>query len=83
MSEAAFLTIAEASRLLAKRELSPVELTETCLRRIETLDNQLDSFVTVTAERARAEAEHARVETLEAENARLRAELERLRGSTP
>ena len=59
MSEPAFLTIAEASRLLAKRELSPVELTEACLRRIETLDSQLDSFVTVTAERARAEAKAA------------------------
>ena len=56
MTELAFLTIAEASRLIAKRELSPVELTEACLRRIETLDSQLDSFVTVTAERARAEA---------------------------
>jgi aspartyl-tRNA(Asn)/glutamyl-tRNA(Gln) amidotransferase subunit A len=59
MSEPAFLTIAQASRLLAKRELSPVELTEACLRRIETLDGQLDSFVTVTAERARAEARTA------------------------
>ena len=59
MSEPAFLTIAEASRLIAKRELSPVELTEACLRRIETLDSQLDSFVTVTAERARAEAKAA------------------------
>ncbi|HYI05515.1 MAG TPA: amidase [Reyranella sp.] len=59
MSEPAFLTIAEASRLFAKRELSPVELTEACLRRIETLDSQLDSFVAVTAERARAEAKAA------------------------
>jgi aspartyl-tRNA(Asn)/glutamyl-tRNA(Gln) amidotransferase subunit A len=59
VSEPAFLTIAEASRLIAKRELSPVELTEACLRRIETLDSQLDSFVTVTAERARAEAKAA------------------------
>ena len=59
MTELAFLTVAEASRLIAKRELSPVELTEACLRRIETLDSQLDSFVTVTAERARAEAKAA------------------------
>jgi aspartyl-tRNA(Asn)/glutamyl-tRNA(Gln) amidotransferase subunit A len=56
MTELAFLTIAEASGLIAKRKLSPVELTEACLRRIETLDSQLDSFVTVTAARARAEA---------------------------
>ncbi|SEP28567.1 aspartyl-tRNA(Asn)/glutamyl-tRNA(Gln) amidotransferase subunit A [Rhodospirillales bacterium URHD0017] len=59
MTELAFLTIAEASHLIAKRELSPVELTEACLRRIETLDSQLDSFVTLTAERARAEARAA------------------------
>ncbi len=59
MTELAFLTIAEAARLIAKRELSPVELTDACLRRIETLDSQLDSFVTVTAERARGEAKAA------------------------
>lgn len=59
MSELAFLPIAEASRLIARRELSPVELTEACLRRIEALDSQLDSFVTVTADRARAEARAA------------------------
>ncbi|GEP55839.1 amidase [Reyranella soli] len=59
MSELAFLTIVEASRRIAKRELSPVELTEACLSRIAALDNQLDSFVTVTAERARTEAKAA------------------------
>ena len=57
--EPALLTIAEASRRIAKRELSPVELTEACLRRIEAFDGQLDSFVTVTAERARSEAKAA------------------------
>ena len=59
MTELTYLTIADASRLIATRELSPVELTEACLSRIEALDNQLDSFVTVTAERARAEAKAA------------------------
>jgi aspartyl-tRNA(Asn)/glutamyl-tRNA(Gln) amidotransferase subunit A len=59
VTELAFLTIAEASSLIAQRALSPVELAEACLRRIETLDSQLDSFVTVTAERARAEARAA------------------------
>jgi len=56
VTELAFLTVAEASRLIARRQLSPVELTEACLSRIETLDCQLDSFVAVTAEHARAEA---------------------------
>ena len=59
MSELAFLTIAEASRLIAQRKLSPVELTEAYLARIDALDSRLDSFVTLTAERARAEAKQA------------------------
>ncbi len=59
MTELAFLGIAEASRLIAARKLSPVELTQACLRRIANLDSQLDSFVTLTAERARAEAKAA------------------------
>jgi aspartyl-tRNA(Asn)/glutamyl-tRNA(Gln) amidotransferase subunit A len=59
MAELEFLTIAEASRLIATRQLSPVELTEAYLRRIETLDHLLDSFVTLTADRARAEAKAA------------------------
>src|ERR1051326_451347 len=59
MTEPCFLTIAEASRLIAKGELSPVELTESYLKRIETLDDQVESFVTLTADRARAEAKAA------------------------
>jgi Asp-tRNA(Asn)/Glu-tRNA(Gln) amidotransferase A subunit family amidase len=52
-SELHFLTIADASRRIAQRELSPVELTETYLQRIAAIDNQLMSFVTLTAELAR------------------------------
>ena len=59
MTELAFLGIAEAARLIAARKLSPVELTEAYLGRIAKLDSQLDSFVTLTAERARAEAKAA------------------------
>src|SRR3954469_20937045 len=59
MSEPAFLTIAVASKLIAARKLSPVELTEAYLARIAKLDGLLDSFVTLTAERARAEAKAA------------------------
>jgi aspartyl-tRNA(Asn)/glutamyl-tRNA(Gln) amidotransferase subunit A len=57
-----FITIAEASRLIADKKLSPVELTEAYLARIAELDNQLDSFVTLTADRARAEAKAAETE---------------------
>ncbi len=59
MTDLAFLTIAEASNLIATRQLSPVELTEAYLTRIEALDHLLDSFVTLTAERARTEAKAA------------------------
>jgi aspartyl-tRNA(Asn)/glutamyl-tRNA(Gln) amidotransferase subunit A len=57
-----FLTIAEASRLIAARKLSPVELTKAYLDRIAALDGLLDSFVTVTTGRARAEARAAETE---------------------
>ena len=59
MKDLEFLTIAEASKLIAGRKLSPVELTEAYLARIEALDHLLDSFVTLTAERARTEAKAA------------------------
>jgi aspartyl-tRNA(Asn)/glutamyl-tRNA(Gln) amidotransferase subunit A len=61
-SDLHFLTIAEASRLIAARKLSPVELTEAYLNRIAALDDQLDSFVTLTAERAQKEARVAEAE---------------------
>lgn len=59
MPDPALLTIAEALKLIAARKLSPVELTEAYLARIVHLDHLLDSFVTLTAERARAEAKVA------------------------
>jgi aspartyl-tRNA(Asn)/glutamyl-tRNA(Gln) amidotransferase subunit A len=61
-SDLHFLTVAEASRLLAARAISPVELTDAYLNRIATLDHRLSSFVTVTADRARAEARAAEAE---------------------
>lgn len=46
------LTLSQAAELLAARKLSPVELTEAMLRRIEAINPQLDAFVTLTADRA-------------------------------
>lgn len=54
-----YLTIAGAAALLRKRKISPVELTKAALRRIETLNPQLNAFITVTAERALREARAA------------------------
>jgi Asp-tRNA(Asn)/Glu-tRNA(Gln) amidotransferase A subunit family amidase len=44
---------------IARRELSPVEVVEAVLARIERLDGRLTAFATVTAELARAEARRA------------------------
>jgi aspartyl-tRNA(Asn)/glutamyl-tRNA(Gln) amidotransferase subunit A len=51
-----FLTIAEAGTLIGKRELSPVELTESRLSRIERLDGKFHSFIRVLREPALAAA---------------------------
>jgi aspartyl-tRNA(Asn)/glutamyl-tRNA(Gln) amidotransferase subunit A len=52
-------TIAEAARLIAAKQLSPVELTEACLDRVHKLENRLHAFVHLTEERALAEARAA------------------------
>ena len=57
-----YLTIAEASAGLRRKDYSPVDLTEACLERIEALDGKLHSFITITAERARAQARQAEQE---------------------
>ena len=51
-----FLTIAEAGALISKRELSPVELVESRLARIERFDGKLHSFIRVLADDALAAA---------------------------
>ena len=54
-----FLTIAEAARRIAAKQLSPVELTQQCLARIKALDGTLNAFIRVTEERALADAKAA------------------------
>lgn len=53
------LTIGEASRRISKRQLSPVELTEAVLARIETLNPKVGAFITVAADQAIAAARAA------------------------
>src|SRR6266404_8001503 len=48
----AILTIAEAAKGIAAKQLSPVELAKTHLDRIRRLDPQLNAFLVVTEERA-------------------------------
>ncbi|HWD57832.1 MAG TPA: amidase [Stellaceae bacterium] len=52
-------TLAEAGQAIAAGELSPVALTEAALARAEALNPQLDAFIEITAERARAAARRA------------------------
>jgi amidase len=54
--ELAFLPATEQARLVRERQVSPVELVELYLERIERLDPDLGAYVTVCAERALAEA---------------------------
>jgi len=58
------LTISEASELLRAKKLSPVELTQDCLKRIERLNPNLNAFITITAESALDEARRAESEIL-------------------
>ena len=58
-TELAFLTIAEAARLIGKKQLSPVELTTALIRRAEALDPQLNAYLLPTFERALDQARTA------------------------
>jgi aspartyl-tRNA(Asn)/glutamyl-tRNA(Gln) amidotransferase subunit A len=49
-------SLADAADLIARRVLSPVELTRACLERIAAADADLRAFITVTAESALADA---------------------------
>jgi aspartyl-tRNA(Asn)/glutamyl-tRNA(Gln) amidotransferase subunit A len=56
------LDLSQASELVRTKKLSPVELTEACLRRIERLNGDLNAFITITAESALAQARTAESE---------------------
>ncbi len=56
------LSILELGKLLRKKSLSPVELTEQCLARIEKLNPALNAFITVTGDSALAQARQAEKE---------------------
>ena len=58
-SELLALTIAQIYERIARRSISPVELTNAYLQRIERLNPTLNAYVTVTAERAREDARKA------------------------
>ncbi|MEJ2521205.1 MAG: amidase family protein [Desulfuromonadales bacterium] len=53
------LSITEASERLADKELSSVELTSSCLARIDKTEERINSFISLDSERALARAEAA------------------------
>lgn len=61
------MTASELSALFAVRDLSPVEVTEACLTRIEALDAEVNAFCHMDGDAARASAEAAEKRWLEGE----------------
>ena len=61
-NELPFLTATELAELFRTRQASPVDATEAYLARIEQVDPSLNSYITVTAGQARAEARQAEAE---------------------
>ena len=55
----AFASIADLAPRLAARDISPVEVTDAALARLEQLEPKLNAFITVTAESARHAARAA------------------------
>lgn len=58
-SELSFLSIGQAARLLRSRRISPVDLVDAALTRIERSNPELDAFITVLADSARRQARAA------------------------
>ena len=56
------LTLKSASDLIRSRALSPAELVQACLDRIEAVDGQVKAWVVVLAEQAMAQAKQAEQE---------------------
>ncbi len=57
--EIAFTPAYELREMIGRKEISPVELTEISLRRIEAMNPKLNAFLTVTADEAMADARAA------------------------
>ena len=58
----ATLTLKQVSDRVRRKDVSPVELTQACLARIDRYDREINAFITVTREQAMAAAREAEVE---------------------
>ncbi|MBW2083277.1 MAG: amidase [Deltaproteobacteria bacterium] len=56
MDEVLYKSASELSRLIHARSLSPVELVQACLRKIEEVNPSINAFVSLQSERALEEA---------------------------
>jgi aspartyl-tRNA(Asn)/glutamyl-tRNA(Gln) amidotransferase subunit A len=62
MSDLAWRSMAELGRLIAKKEVSPVDVVRACLDRVAALDGKLKAFITVCGDQALAAARAAEAE---------------------
>jgi aspartyl-tRNA(Asn)/glutamyl-tRNA(Gln) amidotransferase subunit A len=54
-----YLSIGAISQRLRAQDISPVELIDVCLTRIDTINPSLNAFITVLTDQAREQAEEA------------------------
>ena len=67
MNDLAYLTIAEAARLIGARKLSPVEFTNALLARIVATDSTYHAYIAVMDDLAMAQAKAAEAEIMRGE----------------
>ena len=60
--ELCYLPIRALATEIEAKRVSPVEVTEAYLRRIDALNDRVHAYITVTADRARADAKAAEAE---------------------
>ena len=61
-----WLTITDAARLIERRRLSPVELTDALIARVDALDPQLNAFLLPTPKRPATRPERQSVRSWQA-----------------
>ena len=66
MSDLAFSSATELARLVREKSVSPVELVDLYLDRIEKIDPSINAFVTLVEDRAREEARDAELRVMRA-----------------
>jgi amidase len=68
MSEACDLDAVAARRLMCAKQLSPLELLDSCIRRIEQVDGAVNAMVARSFDRARDEAHQPQAAIMKGEN---------------